>query len=88
MLWPAQGGLQQLARALHLTDALALLGGFMFAATNVQLRHLQQVSAAPRMLAMFLGCLGAGLLGALAGSSVGLVPPWPAFVRPAHLISR
>ena len=79
VLWPAQGGLQQLARALSLADALALLGGFMFAATNVQLRHLQQVSAAPRMLAMFLGCLGAGLLGALAGSSVGLVPPWPAF---------
>lgn len=77
VLWPATGGLAQLAGALTLADALAVLGGLMFAATNVQLRRLHQESAAPRMLAMFVGCMGAGLGGALLGSHLGWVPAWP-----------
>ncbi len=79
VLWPAQGGLQRLAGALSLADALALLGGFLFALTNVLLRRMQAVPSPARMLAMFGGCTLMALLAALAGQPLGLVPPFPAF---------
>jgi drug/metabolite transporter (DMT)-like permease len=60
-------------------DWLALMGGFSFALTNILLRKLHHVEAAPRILAMFGG--GALLAGgaALAGMSIGAVsaPPAP-----------
>jgi drug/metabolite transporter (DMT)-like permease len=59
-------------------DALALLGGFSFALTNILLRKLHSVPAAPRILAMFAGgallAAGAGLL----GGAWGAVPTPPA----------
>jgi len=52
-------------------DWLALAGGFSFALTNILLRKLQRVQAAPRILAMFGGGTlmagGAGLLGLMLG---------------------
>jgi drug/metabolite transporter (DMT)-like permease len=52
-------------------DWLALAGGFSFALTNILLRKLQRVEAAPRILAMFGGgvlmAAGAGLLGVVLG---------------------
>ena len=68
--WPLPEGL---------ADALAVLGGISFALTNILLRKLQQVDAAPRVLAMFGG--GAVMAGsaALLGVAVGFVsvPPLP-----------
>jgi drug/metabolite transporter (DMT)-like permease len=60
-------------------DWLALAGGFSFALTNILLRKLQRVQAAPRILAMFSGgALMAGAAGAL-GLMLGFVaaPPPP-----------
>jgi len=52
-------------------DWLAIAGGFSFALTNIVLRKLQRVQAAPRILAMFGGGTlmagGAGLLGLMLG---------------------
>ena len=78
VLWPAQGA-QSLGGALGLADALALLGGFMFALTNVLLRRLQAVPGPARMLAMFGGCLLMAGAAALAGQALGQVPAFPAF---------
>ena len=60
-----------------LTDGLALAGGMSFALTNILLRKLQQVDAAPRVLAMFSG--GAAMAGATAllGVALGFVPVPP-----------
>ena len=59
-------------------DWLAIAGGFSFALTNILLRKLQRVQAAPRILAMFSGgalmAMGAGLMG-LALGSVAAPPP-------------
>ncbi|NPC55311.1 DMT family transporter [Caenimonas sp. S4] len=60
-------------------DWLALAGGFSFALTNILLRKLQRVQAAPRILAMFGGgalmATGGGLLGLTLG--VVAAPPQP-----------
>jgi drug/metabolite transporter (DMT)-like permease len=62
-----------------LADALALAGGVSFALTNILLRKLQHLDAAPRVLAMFAG--GAAMAGAVAllGMALGFVavPPLP-----------
>ena len=47
-----------------LADGLALAGGMSFALTNILLRKLQHLDAAPRVLAMFAG--GAAMAGAVA----------------------
>jgi drug/metabolite transporter (DMT)-like permease len=61
-----------------LPDWLALIGGFSFALTNILLRKMRRVEAAPRILAMFAGgavlATGAGLL----GSALGIVSALPA----------
>jgi drug/metabolite transporter (DMT)-like permease len=60
-------------------DWLALVGGFSFALTNILLRKLHRVQAAPRILAMFGGGAlmagGAGLLGLLLGFVPTAPPP-------------
>jgi drug/metabolite transporter (DMT)-like permease len=61
-----------------LADWLALMGGFSFALTNILLRKLRRLEAAPRILAMFGG---GAVLAAAAGSLgllVGVVPAPPA----------
>jgi drug/metabolite transporter (DMT)-like permease len=62
-----------------LADGLALAGGVSFALTNILLRKLQHLDAAPRVLAMFAG--GAAMAGAVAllGMALGFVamPPLP-----------
>ncbi|WP_312304065.1 DMT family transporter [Pulveribacter sp.] len=78
VLWPA-GGADRLGAALGLADVLALLGGFMFALTNVLLRRLQAVEAQARMLAMFAGCTLMALAAAAAGHALGQVPAFPPF---------
>lgn len=61
-----------------LADALALMGGFFFALTNVMLRRLRQAPSESSMLAMFGGgALMAGLA-ALLGQQQGLVGALPA----------
>jgi len=69
------------ARLLHnlsLADGLALLGGFMFALTNVTLRRLHAVPGPARMFAMFGGCMLMALAVAFAGRQAGVVDPFPA----------
>ena len=60
-----------------LADWLALAGGVSFALTNILLRKLQRLDAAPRVLAMFAG--GAAMAGAVAllGLALGFVPAPP-----------
>jgi drug/metabolite transporter (DMT)-like permease len=62
-----------------LADWLALMGGFSFALTNILLRKLRTVNAAPRILAMFAGgavlAAGAGVLGLLLDAVPA--PPLP-----------
>lgn len=80
VLLPAEGHFDA-AGPLRLSDALALLGGFSFAATNVLLRRLRGAPGASRMFAMFGGgaCLAsAGALIGLATGTVGALPA-PAF---------
>ncbi|AVO49225.1 EamA family transporter [Melaminivora suipulveris] len=79
VLWPQGADSERLSAAFSLADALALLGGFMFAMTNVLLRRMQAVPGQARMLAMFGGCMAMALLAALAGQALGLVPGFPAF---------
>jgi len=62
--WPIPQGLP---------DALALLGGFSFALTNILLRQLQHVEAPPRILAMFAGGMLTALAAALVGMATGIV---------------
>ena len=78
VLLPADASLSGLFAGLSLADALAVFGGFMFALTNVLLRRFQSIPAQARMLAMFAGCMSMGLLTALAASSLGVVPAFPA----------
>lgn len=69
------------ARLLHnlsLADALALLGGFMFALTNVTLRRLHAVPGPARMATMFGGCMLMALATAGVGLQMGVVEPFPA----------
>lgn len=79
VLLPPEASWASLARNLSMADGLALLGGFMFALTNVLLRRLHTVPGPARMLAMFGGCCGLALLSALAGTAAGIVPGFPAF---------
>ena len=79
VLWPVEGGARRLASGLGLADALALLGGFTFALTNVQLRRLREAPGPARMLAMFTGCMAMGVASAAAGLTLGLVPAFPAW---------
>lgn len=79
VLWPQGEGSERLSAAFSLADALALLGGFMFAMTNVLLRRMQAVPGQARMLAMFGGCMAMALLAALGGQALGQVPGFPAF---------
>jgi drug/metabolite transporter (DMT)-like permease len=64
-------------------DWLALMGGFSFALTNIVLRQLRRVEAAPRILAMFAGgaamATAAGLLGLALGHVPALPLPQPAW---------
>lgn len=79
VLWPAEGGVQRLGAALSPADALALLGGFMFALTNVLLRRMHAVPGQARMFTMFGGCMLMALAAAAAGHALGQVPGFPPF---------
>jgi drug/metabolite transporter (DMT)-like permease len=59
-------------------DALAIAGGFSFALTNILLRKLHRVDAAPRVLAMFGGGALMASVAGLGGMAMGLVPAPPA----------
>jgi drug/metabolite transporter (DMT)-like permease len=61
-----------------LADWLALLGGFSFALTNILLRKLHRVAAAPRILAMFGGGAVLAATAGLLGFALGIVPAPPA----------
>lgn len=73
----AQGGWQRLGSHFSVADGLGLFAGVCFAVTNVTLRHPGAAPASARMLAMFAGCMGMGLLSALLGSAVGWLPGLP-----------
>lgn len=78
VLLPADAPASRLLHNLSLADALALLGGFMFALTNVTLRRLHAVPGQARMFAMFGGCMLMALAVGLLGRQAGLVEPFPA----------
>ena len=81
VMLPAGSGwaqLSQLASGLSGADALALLGGFTFALTNVTLRRLYRVPGEARMLAMFGGGALMATLSAGAGMAAGVVAAPPA----------
>jgi len=61
-----------------LADWLALMGGFSFALTNILLRKLRRVAAAPRILAMFGGGAALAAAAGCLGLLVGVVPAPPA----------
>jgi drug/metabolite transporter (DMT)-like permease len=79
VLLPPEASWAGLARNVSMADGLALLGGFMFALTNVTLRRLHMVPGPARMLAMFGGCCTLALASALAGTAAGVVPGLPPF---------
>jgi drug/metabolite transporter (DMT)-like permease len=60
-----------------LADWLALMGGFSFALTNILLRKLRRVEAAPRILAMFAGGAALAAAAAMLGLAIGIVPAPP-----------
>jgi drug/metabolite transporter (DMT)-like permease len=60
-----------------LPDALALLGGFCFALTNILLLRLQNVSASARMVAMFSGGAWMATACAVLATVTGVIPAWP-----------
>lgn len=71
-------GWQHLRSQFSVADGLGLFGGLCFAVTNVSLRRPSSAPAQGRMLAMFVGCLGAGLVASLLGYSAGWLPGLPA----------
>ena len=77
VLWPAEGGMRHLASGFTLADALAVLGGLMFAATNVLLRRLRDEPTQARVLAMFIGGALTGALVAVGSHALGSVPALP-----------
>lgn len=79
VLLPEDAPAARLVQNLSLADALALLGGFMFALTNVTLRRLHAVPGPARMATMFGGCMLMALAVACVGLQVGVVEPFPAF---------
>lgn len=78
VLLPADAPASRLLQNLSLADALALLGGFMFALTNVTLRRLHAVPGQARMFVMFGGCMLMALAVGTIGLQVGVVEPFPA----------
>lgn len=78
VLLPEGAPATRLLQNLSLADALALLGGFMFALTNVTLRRLHTVPGPARMFSMFGGCMLMALAVACIGLQVGVVEPFPA----------
>lgn len=70
-------GWQRLGSDFSVADGLGLFAGICFAITNVTLRHPSAAPASARMLAMFAGCMGMGLLSALLGCAVGWLPGLP-----------
>ncbi len=78
VLWPADAPAGQLLHGLSMADGLALLGGFMFALTNVTLRRLHAVPGQARMFSMFGGCMLMALAVGTIGLHAGVVEPFPA----------
>jgi len=78
VLLPEDAPAARLLHNLSLADGLALLGGFMFALTNVTLRRLHAVPGPARMFVMFGGCMLMALAVAFAGRQAGVVDPFPA----------
>jgi drug/metabolite transporter (DMT)-like permease len=78
VLLPEGAPASRLLQSLSLADGLALLGGFMFALTNVTLRRLNTVPGPARMASMFGGCMLLALAAAWVGRAVGVVDPFPA----------
>ena len=78
VLLPEGAPATRLLRNLSLADALALLGGFMFAVTNVTLRRLHTVPGPARMFSMFGGCMLMALAVACVGLQLGVVEAFPA----------
>ena len=78
VLLPADAPASRLLQNLSLADALALLGGFMFALTNVTLRRLNAVPGQARMFVMFGGCMLMALAVGTLGLQAGVVEPFPA----------
>lgn len=78
VLLPAGVPASRLLQSLTLADGLALLGGFMFALTNVTLRRLHAVPGPARMASMFGGCMLMALAVACIGLQLGVVSPFPA----------
>lgn len=78
VLLPEGAPATRLLQNLSLADGLALLGGFMFALTNVTLRRLHAVPGPARMVTMFGGCMLMALVVACIGLQVGVVEPFPA----------
>lgn len=71
-------GWQHLRSHLSVADGLGLLAGICFAATNVCLRTPSAAPPSARMLAMFVGAVGLGLLSALLGYAADWLPGLPA----------
>ena len=82
VLLPEGAPASRLLQNLSLADGLALLGGFMFALTNVTLRRLHAVPGPARMFSMFGGCM----LMALAVAGIGLQAGQ--LMHPAYLTIR
>lgn len=78
VLLPEGAPASRLLQNLSLADGLALLGGFMFALTNVTLRRLHAVPGSARMFSMFGGCMLMALAVAGIGLQLGVVEPFPA----------
>jgi len=68
----------RLLEGLSMADGLALLGGFMFAMTNVTLRRLSAVPGQARMFSMFGGCMLMAVVVACIGLQAGVVEAFPA----------
>ena len=75
---PQGASLQSLSAGAGLPEVLAIFGGMCFAATNVILRRSFHTPSAARVLAMFAGCMGVGLITACTGYLVGHFPSIPA----------
>ncbi|WP_375576149.1 DMT family transporter [Paracidovorax oryzae] len=78
VIWPGDASAQALLHGLSMADGLALLGGFMFALTNVTLRRLHAVPGQARMFSMFGGCMLMALAVGTIGLHAGVVEPFPA----------
>ena len=59
-----------------LADALALLGGFCFALTNIWLLRLQHTPESARMVAMFGGGSLMAIVCAVLATVAGVIPAW------------